>query len=306
MDPMRMNSRRFRNPWVRFPAFLRAPMSGASSGFEESRLQRFLLTVHTEVFTMCRYAAYAPRRVEPEHCGGSVMKQPLSVTSTRLFRNGNSQAVRIPKAARFRKCRYRGRDRTPGRRADRAGPRSSGSLVWGPHSASSRLIFGSSSVSNRIRTSATGHRRAPMRVDDTGPGIHEIHARHQHLHLCDSRRKRTPGSTGLDRCETGDLVMSAVTLGELEVGFAKSASPDLARSDAAAVLCAVGVMAFDEDAARAFGRIQAAAPSRRGAYDRQIAAHAISLGVALVTNNEKDFDGIPEVVVENWTLPSAP
>ena len=110
----------------------------------------------------------------------------------------------------------------------------------------------------------------------------------------------------LDHCETDDLVMSAVTLGELEVGFAKSGSPDLARSDAAAVLSAVGVMPFDEDAARAFGRIKAAAPGRRGAYDRQIAAHAVSLGVALVTNNEKDFDGIPEVVVENWTLPPAP
>ena len=109
----------------------------------------------------------------------------------------------------------------------------------------------------------------------------------------------------LDQCETGDLVMSAVTLAELEVGFAKSRTPDLARSDAAAILSEVGVMPFDEDAARAYGRIQAAAPSRRGAYDRQIAAHAISLGVALVTNSEKNFDGIPEVVVENWTLPPA-
>ena len=109
----------------------------------------------------------------------------------------------------------------------------------------------------------------------------------------------------LDQCDTGDLVMSAITLGELEVGFAKSGSPDRARSDAAAVLSAVGVMPFDEEAARAFGRIQAAAPSRRGAYDRQIAAHAIALGVALVTNNEKDFDDIPEVVVENWTRPPA-
>ena len=109
----------------------------------------------------------------------------------------------------------------------------------------------------------------------------------------------------LDQCDTGDLVMSAITLGELEVGFAKSGSSDLARSDAAAVLSAVGVMPFDEEAARAFGRIQAAAPSRRGAYDRQIAAHAIALGVALVTNNEKDFDDIPEVVVENWTRPPA-
>ena len=31
-----------------------------------------------------------------------------------------------------------------------------------------------------------------------------------------------------------------------------------------------------------------------------------SLGVVLVTNNEKDFDGIPEAVVENWTLPPVP
>ena len=113
------------------------------------------------------------------------------------------------------------------------------------------------------------------------------------------------GSVHLDRrlgeCETGDLVMSAVTLGELEVGFAKGGNPAQARRDADVVLSAVTVMPFDEAAARAFGHIQAAAPSRRGAYDRQIAAHAISLGVALVTNNEKDFDGIPGIVVENWT-----
>ena len=117
------------------------------------------------------------------------------------------------------------------------------------------------------------------------------------------------GNAHLDRrlgqCETGDLVMSAVTLGELEVGFAKGADPARARRDAAFVLSAVPAVSFDEAAARAFGRIQAAAPSRRGAYDRQIAAHAISLGLVLVTDNEKDFDGIPGVAVENWSLPSS-
>ena len=107
----------------------------------------------------------------------------------------------------------------------------------------------------------------------------------------------------LGECETGDLVMSAVTLGELEVGFAKGGNPVRARRDVDVVLSAVTVMPFDEAAARAFGHIQAAAPSRRGAYDRQIAAHAISLGVALVTSNEKDFDGIPGIVIENWTQP---
>ena len=28
-----------------------------------------------------------------------------------------------------------------------------------------------------------------------------------------------------------------------------------------------------------------------------------SLGVVVVTNNEKDFDGIPGLEVENWTTP---
>ena len=107
----------------------------------------------------------------------------------------------------------------------------------------------------------------------------------------------------LDDCETGDLVMSAVTLGELEAGFTKRGDADSARHTAAPILASVSVLSFDEDAARAFGQVQAAAPPKRGAYDRQIAAHAISLGVAVVTNNEKDFDGIPGLEVENWTTP---
>ena len=108
----------------------------------------------------------------------------------------------------------------------------------------------------------------------------------------------------LGECETGDLVMSAVTLGELEAGFAKSGNAEAARRDAASFFESVAVMPFDDAAARAFGRVQSFAPRRRGAYDRQIAAHAISLGVAIVTNNEKDFEGIPDINVENWTLPT--
>ena len=110
----------------------------------------------------------------------------------------------------------------------------------------------------------------------------------------------------LDACDAGDLAISAVTLGELEVGFAASADPGLARDDAAGVLSQIAVVPFDAAAARAFGRIQVLAPARRGAYDRQIAAHAVSLGMTLVTNNERDFHGVPELVVENWTRPPGP
>ena len=34
------------------------------------------------------------------------------------------------------------------------------------------------------------------------------------------------------------------------------------------------------------------------------AAHADFLGLVLVTNNERDFDSIPSVTVENWAKPS--
>jgi len=105
----------------------------------------------------------------------------------------------------------------------------------------------------------------------------------------------------LDECVTGDLVMSAITLGELEAGFAKSNAPDAAREQAAAVFQAITVVPFDEAAARAFGQVQSEAPARRGAYDRQIAAHATSLDLTLVTNNEQDFEGISRLRIENWT-----
>jgi tRNA(fMet)-specific endonuclease VapC len=37
-----------------------------------------------------------------------------------------------------------------------------------------------------------------------------------------------------------------------------------------------------------------------GAYDLMIAAQANSLGVILVTNNEREFRRIPELEIENW------
>ena len=126
---------------------------------------------------------------------------------------------------------------------------------------------------------------------DTNICVHAIQGGNEHL-------DRRFGS-----CETGDLVMSAITLGELETWFAKSGDQDGARRDLAPVLADVAVMPFDAAAARTFGRIQAAAPSRRNAYDRQIAAHAVSLGLVVVTNNEKDFSGIPGIAIENWTMP---
>ncbi len=37
-----------------------------------------------------------------------------------------------------------------------------------------------------------------------------------------------------------------------------------------------------------------------GNNDLWIAAHALSLGLTLVTNNEREFKRIPELRIENW------
>ncbi len=57
---------------------------------------------------------------------------------------------------------------------------------------------------------------------------------------------------------------------------------------------------LDTAAAETFGRLQASAPRKRGAFDRLIAAHAISLGAPRVTNNEADFESMEGLAVENW------
>jgi len=52
------------------------------------------------------------------------------------------------------------------------------------------------------------------------------------------------------------------------------------------------------------GKLRASMEKRgmiTGAYDLQIAAHALSLNVILVTNNTKEFSKIENLRVEDWT-----
>jgi tRNA(fMet)-specific endonuclease VapC len=43
---------------------------------------------------------------------------------------------------------------------------------------------------------------------------------------------------------------------------------------------------------------------RRDVMDRLIAAHALILGLILVTNNEDDFRDYLDLRIENWLLPT--
>ncbi|MDP2878801.1 MAG: type II toxin-antitoxin system VapC family toxin [Sulfuricella sp.] len=100
----------------------------------------------------------------------------------------------------------------------------------------------------------------------------------------------------------GEVMMSSITLAELRYGVeCHPASRTAAETALLALLADVPVLAFDGDAAASYGIVRAAVRDRkRDALDRLIAAHAISLSVILVTNNEADFKDYPGLVIENW------
>ena len=97
-------------------------------------------------------------------------------------------------------------------------------------------------------------------------------------------------------CLVGEMVTSAVAIAEVLYGSAKQKPPPLEQLEAFMSL----VKVFDFDLAAA--RVYATLPFKRASFDRLIAAHALSLGLAVVTSNVKHFADVPGLVVENWTV----
>lgn len=104
------------------------------------------------------------------------------------------------------------------------------------------------------------------------------------------------------RCYAGEVVISAVTLAELEYGVVCSGAGRQQNQRALDALFEdIPAAPFDGAAARAYGPIRLAARNKtKDALDKLIAAHAVSLDVTLVTSNESDFVGYPGVTSENW------
>lgn len=105
-----------------------------------------------------------------------------------------------------------------------------------------------------------------------------------------------------EQCFVGDVIISAITLAELEYGVACSGRSETQNRDALkGFLQEIQVAPFDAVAANVYGPTRFANRERnRDALDKLIASHAIALGVTLVTNNEADFVVYPELIVENW------
>lgn len=105
------------------------------------------------------------------------------------------------------------------------------------------------------------------------------------------------------RCAVGDIGLSTVTLAELQYGVAKSQFPAQNQQALDAFTLPLEVVAFDAAAAAAYGPVRAALERQGtpiGALDLLIAAHALSRGVILATNNPREFSRVPGLRVENW------
>lgn len=99
------------------------------------------------------------------------------------------------------------------------------------------------------------------------------------------------------------LAISAITLAELDCGVAKSSDPASAAAGLRDFLIPICVEVFDFEAAGAYGEIRAElerAGTPIGPLDTLIAAHALALGVPLVTKNEQEFRRVAGLRVENW------
>jgi len=100
-----------------------------------------------------------------------------------------------------------------------------------------------------------------------------------------------------------DIGISSITVGELEYGVCKSQQQEKNRSALMQFLIPLEIVEFDQAAAIVYGAIRSDLESRGlviGAMDMLIAAHALSLGVTLVSNNVREFSRISNLSLENW------
>jgi hypothetical protein len=107
----------------------------------------------------------------------------------------------------------------------------------------------------------------------------------------------------LKRHKPSEICVSAITYAELTYGVEKSMAVEKNRLALALLFSNIEVLDFDIKAAIHYGKIRVYLEKQGtpiGPLDMMIAAHAISLGYTVVTNNIKEFQRVPDLKLENW------
>lgn len=102
----------------------------------------------------------------------------------------------------------------------------------------------------------------------------------------------------------GSVAISSITIAELHYGIEKRSKPKQNQDALDKFLTPLEIINFDYDATIEYGKIRSDLERKGtpiGTFDTLIAAHALSLDLTLITNNEKEFQRIPKLKIENWT-----
>jgi len=97
--------------------------------------------------------------------------------------------------------------------------------------------------------------------------------------------------------------VSSITSSELYFGVSKSRDARQNRQALLEFLSPLIVVPYDQSVAPFYGELRATLETTGqtiGSLDMLIAAHAIRLGVTLVTNNLREFERVAGLTLENW------
>ena len=123
--------------------------------------------------------------------------------------------------------------------------------------------------------------------------------------ICIYIRRERPQAV-LDRFKVLPLsstAISVVTYGELVYGVRKSPDPHKAMKVLEELTALVPVIPMAIDVGKTYGAMRSDLATRGeliGNNDLWIAAHAKTLGLTLVTNNESEFQRVDGLTIENW------
>ena len=101
------------------------------------------------------------------------------------------------------------------------------------------------------------------------------------------------------------IVLSTIVVSELLYGAYKKGSPKLINTVQKFIEC-FEIIPYDYEASKVYGKLRADLEKQGisiGAYDLQIAAHALSIDAILITNNVREFKKIKGLKVVDWVKP---
>ena len=101
----------------------------------------------------------------------------------------------------------------------------------------------------------------------------------------------------------GDISLSSITVSELYYGAYKSEYIEKNLLALEHFLQPFDILEYDLKASIEYGQIRATLEKQGniiGGLDMQIAAHARSLDMILITNNTKEFARVDNLVIDNW------